>query len=220
MVAVDLDEYGARAVCDTCVSEAHLAHQIESSGTEATCTYCGKDEALTWPLSDIADAVECAFDQHFRRTSDQPDGLQSMMLADKESIYEWEREGEPAVYAIMNALNCSEALAEDLQAYLAEKHSDWDAAMAGEESEFDDEAHYEEIAPSDGGWHRDWYRFETRLKQETRFFSNEAQIYLQSIFSGIDEMKTASGEPVVVTAGPEATISGFYRARVLLCRAE
>lgn len=213
-VTIDMTEYGERAVCDTCVSDPYLAREIERSGTISECHYCRDDEAPTCPLSDVADAVELAFEQHFRRTADQPDGMQSMMLADKESSYEWDRDGEQTVYAIMNALNSSESLAEDLQAYLEEKHSDWDAAMIGEECAFDADAHYEEIMPSDGDWHRDWYRFERDLKQETRFFSIAAQTYLTSIFGGIDQMKTAAGKPVIVTAGPDEAISGFYRARV------
>ena len=213
-MAIDLEEYGARAVCDRCASDPYLARQIEQTGKIALCDFCHEDENPTWPLLEIAEAIELAFDQHFRRTSDQPDGLQSMMLADKESSYEWDRDGEPTTYAIMNALNCDEQLASDLQRYLEEKHSDWDAAMIGEECAFDAEAHYEEIMPSDGDWHRDWYRFERDLKEQTRFFSTTAQAYLKSIFGGVDQMKTTAGLPVVINAGPDDAISGFFRARV------
>lgn len=213
-MTIDMEEYGERAVCDTCVSDSYLAHEIERNGTVQDCHYCQDDEAPTWPLSEVADAVEQAFEQHFRRTSDQPDSMQSMMLADKESTYDWDRDGEQTVYAIMNALNSPEALAEDLQRYLEEKHSDWDAAMIGEECAFDADAHYEEIMPSDGDWHRDWHLFERNLKQETRFFSTAAHAYLTSIFGGIDQMKTSAGKPVIVAAGPEQEIRGFYRARV------
>lgn len=47
--------------------------------------------------------VETAFAQHYVRTSDHPDGYQWMLLSDPESNYNWGREGELAVYAIMNA---------------------------------------------------------------------------------------------------------------------
>lgn len=213
-MAIDMEEYGERAVCGNCVCDPYLAKQIDRTGKDSTCLYCHDDEQPTWPLSEVADAVETAFEQHFTRTSDEPNALQSMMLRDKEGSYDFEREGEQTVYAIMNALNSSEYLASDLQQYLEEKHSDWDVAMCGGESKFDADAHYDEIMPSDGAWHEDWYRFETDLKRETRFFSTAAQDYLKSIFGGIDQMKTSSGKPVVVEAGPEQAISSFYRARV------
>lgn len=213
-MAIDLEEYGKRSICDNCVCDPYLAKQIEQTGIGSACYYCHEDEQPTWPLSKVADAVEIAFEQHFTRTSDEPNALQSMMLRDREGSYDFEREGEQTVYAIMNALNSSEGLASDLQQYLEEKHSDWDVAMCGGESEFDADAHYEEIMPDNGAWHDEWYRFETNLKRETRFFSTTAQEYLKSIFGGIEQMKTSSGKSVVVEAGPEQVISSFYRARV------
>ena len=219
-MTIDMDEYGERRVCDNCVSDPYLAKQIESSGKEEPCLYCQDDEQPTWPLSEVAHWVETAFEQHYRRTSDEPDALQSMMQCDKESTYEFEREGDQTIWAIQYALNCSEALAADLQQYLEEKHSDWDAAMGGYECEFDSEAQYEAVLPSDGDWHRDWYRFEKELKSETRFFNKSAHDYLTSIFGGIDTMKTSSDNPVIVIAGPKSEdesspeMTGFYRARV------
>ncbi|MEP0233898.1 MULTISPECIES: RES family NAD+ phosphorylase [Roseibium] len=211
---IDVEEYGERAICEHCVGDNYLAKQIELNGEVETCFYCEEDERRTWLLSEVADAVEAAFQQHFRRTPDQPDGLQSMMLADKEGTYEWDRDGEQTVYAIMNALNSSEEIASDLQQYLEKKHEDWDAAVCGQECEFASEAYYEEIMPSDGAWHEEWQRFERNLKRETRFFSGAAQEYLKSIFGGVDTMKTAKGRPVVIEAGPEQEILGFYRGRV------
>jgi hypothetical protein len=212
-MAIDMNEYGERRVCDECVSDAYLAKQIEDTGEQKNCHYC--DESLqTWALSDLANSVATAFEQHYIRTSDQPDGFQSMMQSDKESTYEWERDGEQTVYAIMNALNCSEALAEDLQSYLEEENGDWESAQMGEECAFSSDAHYEEVMPSDGVHHEDWYRFEQNLKRETRFFNHSAHKYLQSIFAGLEDMRTTDGGSVIVDAGPGQEISGFYRARV------
>ena len=143
-----------------------------------------------------------------------------MMQRDKESSYDFEREGDQTIWAIQSALDCSEALADDLQQYLEEKHSDWDAAMGGYECEFNSDAHYEEVMPSDGDWHRDWYQFERELKSETQFFNKSAHDYLTSIFGGVDTMRTSDGNPVIVVAGPQTEgengpeTTGFYRARV------
>lgn len=212
-MSIDLDEFGERRVCRECVSDPFLAQEIEESGAESTCSYCC-EVLQTWPLPEVAESVELAFAQHYARTSDQPDGYQSMMLADKESNYDWERDGEQTVYAIMNALNSSESLAQDLQLYLEDKHGDVESWQMGEECEFASDAHYEDVMPDDGEHHLDWHDFERALKQETRFFNLKARAYLQSIFSGLEDMKTHKGEPVIIDAGPEKEISGFYRARV------
>lgn len=221
-MTIDMEEYGERRVCDNCVSDGYLAKQVESSGTVQSCFYCQDDDQPTWSLSDLAQSVKAAFEQHYKRTSDEPDALQSMMMRDRESSYDFEREGDPTIWAIQGALNCRESLADDLQKYLEEEHSDWDAAMGGYETEFDSEAHYETIMPSDGEWHQDWYRFEKQLKSETRFFNKSAHDYLTSIFGSIDTMKTSSGKSVIVNAGPPPEgegedgpeMTGFYRARV------
>ena len=219
-MTIDFEEQGGRAVCGDCVSDPYLANQIEATGKHQYCFYCKDDEQLACSLSEVAQWVETAFEKHYGRTTDEPDALQSMMLRDKESSYDFEREGEQTIWAIQNALGCSEPLADDLQKYLEEKHSDWDASMGGYETEFDSEAQYEEIIPSDGEWHRDWYRFEKELKSETRFFNKSAHDYLTSIFGDIDSMKTSSGKSVIVVAGPQTggedspEMTGFYRARV------
>ncbi len=90
-MAIDMEEYGECAVCDNCVCDPYLAKQINRTGKDSACFYCHYDEQPTWPLSAVADAVETAFEQHFTRTSVQPDGLQSMMLADKEGSYPFPR---------------------------------------------------------------------------------------------------------------------------------
>ena len=58
-----------------------------------------RQPALPWENScftvgELADVVDEAFPQHFQRTSDQPSYYQCMILKDRESDYEREREGE------------------------------------------------------------------------------------------------------------------------------
>lgn len=219
-MTIDFEEHGGRAVCDNCVSDPYLAKQIEATGKQQYCFYCQNNEQSACPLSEVAQWVETAFEKHYQRTNNEPDALQSIMLSDKESSYDFEREGDQTIWAIQSALNCSEPLANDLQEYLEEKHSDWDASLIGYETEFDSEMQYEAVMPSDEEWHQDWYRFEKELKSETRFFNKSAHDYLTSIFGNIDSMKTSSGESVIVVAGPQINgedvpeITGFYRARV------
>lgn len=218
-MSIDMDEFGERRICDECVSDSYLAQEIEDTGVEDTCFYCNQD-LQTWALSEVAECVEIAFEQHYTRTTDQPDGYQSMMMADKEMDYWFEREGEQTVYAIMNALDSSETLAQDLQLYLEYKHGDKESWQMGEECEFASDAQYEDTMPNDGERHQDWYEFERALKRETRFFNQKAHQYLHSIFSGLEDMQTTTGNSVIIDAGPEHEITGFYRARVFYSERE
>ena len=59
---------------------------------------------------------------------------------DKVSDYEWDREGEPVDDAIAAAGMPQEA-AMDIRQILAERFSGWDAAMSGQETEFDGESY-------------------------------------------------------------------------------
>jgi hypothetical protein len=55
----------------------------------------------------------------------------------------------------------------------------------------------------------DWRSLENSLKNGARFFN-----HLTSILSGIAELKTREGRPLVVDAGPGADLHTLYRARV------
>jgi len=161
----------------------------------------------------MSERVEIAFKQHYVRTSDQPSSFEYAMMADKESNYDWERDGEPVVYAIMNAAEIPEAAASDIQNILADKYFDFDEAASGEESEFSYDSYYTESSTTDEKWQEDWRGFERSLKTESRFFSRAASNLLSSVFDGIDKMQTRQGRSLVAEAGPNTSISSFYRAR-------
>ena len=131
----------------------------------------------------------------------QAGSYQRMLLADRESNYDWERDGEPVVYAIMSAAGIPEAAAEDVQNILNDEHGDFDSAVIGEETEFSDESYYEDKGPGAGHWHEEWDSFERSLKTEARFFSRRAADHLSAIFDGIDEMRTRDNRPLVIDAG-------------------
>lgn len=208
----DFEELTERRICFKCVGEAYLSRQIEMEGAVARCSYCGdEDPGIT--LVEMSDRVATAFEQHYDRTSDQPSSMQYAMLKDKESDYEWDREGEPVDEAIASAASISEAAAVDIRSILAERFSDWDSAMSGEETEFDSESNYEPKDVRGGRWHAQWVSFERSLKTEARFFDQTAIRHLTELFNGIDRMVTRARVPVLVNAGPGASISSLYRAR-------
>lgn len=209
----ECDELEEKAICTDCVGETYLSNCIEEEGQEAKCSYCG-EELTCFTLDEMADRVESAFEAHFSRTADEPNSYQYAMLRDREIDYDWDREGQETVYAIMDATIISERVAKDIQAILEYRHYDFDDAAMGIESEFSSDAHYEEIMPRDQRWHEQWNEFEKLIKTEARFFSRTAAAHLGELFDRIDEMRTADGRSLVETAGPDTTITHLYRARV------
>ena len=91
-----------RKLCFNCVGERFLSEEIRKQGNRAKCYYCGKVRRQ-YEIGTLAERVETTFEQHYTRTSIEPDSVQWMMMKDKESNYDWEREGEPVVSAIANA---------------------------------------------------------------------------------------------------------------------
>jgi hypothetical protein len=109
----DVEELKTKHLCFQCTTEVYLRDVIQTQGKRAKCDYCGGTPGC-YTLDDLADSVGQAFAEHYERTAEQPDGYQSMMLADPESNYDWEREGQETVYAIMDAAEIPELAAEDL----------------------------------------------------------------------------------------------------------
>jgi len=194
------DDDEERVVCADCVGEAYLKAEIESSGEERECSFCGFDGSVVC-IADLAQRVSSAFEAHYTRTSDQPDAFQSAMLGDRESSYEWERDGQPVLEAIQGAASIEEEVAQEILDILADEHGDWDSAMAGEECEFDPESYYERKGPNDLEFQLEWRNLERSLKGETRFFNKVAESLLDRIFTGIEDFRTRDGRGVIRHAG-------------------
>ena len=207
------DELIRKKICFECIGDDHLSALATKDGKKSRCQYCGeKNKSVT--LEYLSDHIEKAFKIHFTRTPDEPDSMQYAMLKDRESTYDWYREGQESAYAIMDAANLRENIAIDIQSILEFRHEDWDSAAAGIECEFASDAHYEEIMPGDHEWHEQWDEFERLIKTEARFFSRTAAAHLSRLFDDIDQMKTRDEGTLVVDAGPDTALSHLYRGRV------
>ncbi len=209
----DDDDDQHKYICFECVEETYLAQLIERDGKANKCAYCGQTQT-TISIKELADRIETAFEDHFIRTSDQPNFWQQSLLSDRESDYEWDRDGQPVLDAIEEAAAIPHEAAEDVLEILGDRHSDFDSAVMGEETEFSSDAHYEEKSASAQEWHVRWRYFEQSLKTEARFFSRSASELLARVFGKIDELKTKPRHPIVVAAGPDRRLTHLYRARV------
>lgn len=209
---VDINKLKNKKLCFDCVDEAFLKNEIQTTGKVAKCSYCGA-RLKSYTIGIMAKRIADVFNEHYTRTSDHPDSFQQMMLSDRESRYEWERDGDPVVEAITYAAKIPDQAAQDIQVILEDENSDWDASMSGDETEFSSESHYEEKGSSIEAWHQEWTAFERSLKTEARFFSQTAAEHLVSVFGDIETMRTKSNGSLVVGAGPGTALEAIYRAR-------
>lgn len=209
----DARDEETRWICCECVGEAYLQGEIATAATPHVCTFCG-NEAPVITVDDLADRVEGAFEAHYYRTSDEPDALQLMMMRDRESTYDFEREGDPVLWAIASAAYVSEEVAQEVLDILSDRHGDFDSAAMGEETEFHSESYYERRGPNDVELQLDWQNLERSLKGETRFFNKAAEALLKRVFHDVEAFRASGGRRVIRIAGPGRKLKGFYRARV------
>lgn len=212
MTKETIEFLSAKCLCHHCVGEAYLSAEIKAKGKRRKCSYC-VTTAKSYQVGEVTERIDQAFAQHYIRTSDQPDDWQYSLIRDQESCYEWERDGESVVFAIMNAADIPQAAAEDIQRILDDQYSDFNAVAMGEETEFSDETYYAEKGANDQAWLKDWRTFEHALKTKARFFSRTAAHHLASVFDGISAMRTIDNRPLVVDAGPGTPHHAFFRAR-------
>ncbi|UVE19419.1 RES family NAD+ phosphorylase [Pseudomonas sp. LS44] len=209
----DIARLNAKRICHECIGEEYLSNEVSVTGEAAKCSYCDQT-MVAWSLGQLAKRVEIAFDHHFTRTSVEPDYLQRHMMADRESSYEWFREGDTTVEAFEGAAEVASEVAKDVQVILEDKHACYDPSEWDGETEFSAECHYEEKGATDEAWQEDWRNFEQCIQKEARFFSRSAAVHLAEVFGHIDSLKTSNNQPLVVDAGPYFDLNCLYRARV------
>lgn len=204
---------GLKWVCSECVQEAYLQNLIQMKRA-GNCSYCGERNVPRIGLEDLVDLVEVAFETHYERTADEPNGYEWALMRDKELDYDWEREGEPVRDLIGQILECEAEVAEDVHRLLREKHDRYNPGDGYEgECEFADEAFYEEKAASTSAWEERWNRLEHSLKHESRLFNQDVLELFQSVFAGLDKVSSYSRDLAIVQAGPGCDIDHLYRAR-------
>jgi hypothetical protein len=193
---IDDDE---KWVCFECVGEACLSGQIQTS-ISRSCSYCGKF-APAWTLQAVAEAIFVVLEEHFQQVSgDSP----------------FSREiGDDVAWVIGSTAEISdEALIDDVRE-LCE-----DMATSGMEyyeipdpGPYSQDSEYIETQIDTYSWSSKWRNFETILKEQSRFFSQDARKILEEIFADIDTLVSEEGERVLTHAGPGTDIPELFRAR-------
>lgn len=207
-------DYDEKRVCSSCVKDAHLKKEIEQKGRRRKCSYC-EDVDKTYTLTELSNIVEEAFLEHYERTPDEPSDWEYMLQhVDKESNYNWEREGENAADILMEEMGVEPEIAGDIETILEAKHFDLDSARDGYETDFLSEALYERKGVNDDSWQDKWRDFENILKTQNRYFSSEISDYLKSIFYDIEDYKAYGSQHIFTSIGPGTEITHLYRSRV------
>ncbi len=207
------DAIESQLVCSSCVGEKHLQHEMEITGADATCHYCG-EPGKCWTVEQLTDRVDKAFEQHYEQTAANPEGVEATMANDPESSYEWERSGQQSADAIAEAAGVSEEIAEDVREVLSDRHFDRSSAEVGDEQAFDADTHYAKKEITGAPYQEDWNQFERTVREESRYFAPVVRSTLDRIFDGVAGHKTISGHTVVADAGPSTKIDHLFRARV------
>ncbi|WP_350597956.1 RES domain-containing protein [Pseudomonas sp. 65/3-MNA-CIBAN-0223] len=209
-----LGDLPEKQVCHECIGEKYLSGQIEVEGIPATCDYCAEIETPCLSIVEIAGRVQTAIEQHYSMTPDGPDDYQSAWLRDKESDYNWEREGEPVQGVVAELLCAADCIAADILELLSDR---FDCRRPGDpdegETEFAHTSFYELKAHSHRDWDRKWQRLEVALKNEVRFFNQEVLDVLKSVFNNLHQMQFRTLDVAVVQVGPSTALEALYRAR-------
>ena len=198
-------------LCHRCVGEKTLKSTIKKIGTMADCSFCRK-RVKTISLDQAAEIFDKVFDQNFVRTEDEPTGMEYTMS--KESDYQWERSGEDIAELLQEVGHIEPEVAESIRQLLEDKHFDFDEAAMGEEGDFAPDSRYTDRKVESDEFHSEWRSFEESLKTKSRYFSKRATLTLLTLFNGIHRSTTAGNRPVILTAGPETSITSLFRARV------
>lgn len=180
---------------------------VRSANKVEQCSYCTSIQP-SFTLPDLAECVRTAFREHYYVTNNEPDALQWIVIKDRESSIEWEREGKSVVYIIQKEAGVDEQIACDIQDYLDDSSYD-----DPDEAAFGSEIRYAEIRQHDSPLHSYWRDLEHELKTMTRFFSQNSLNVLNAVFADLSTMASKDGKPVLKKCGPGTDLSELYRAR-------
>lgn len=195
-------------VCSSCIGEEYLRHQINDAGVVGQCKYCQSSQNPTINFDDLAEQVHSVLEEHFQMTSPEPEGASDLLAA---KFGHWEQSGEPVTYAIMNLIDSSEDLAEDIRDYLSEKYDPYGKDAMFDPCAYDSDTHYEESKIDTYEFQESWSSFRKEVLSRSRFFNPKAKSALDHLFQGIATLVTHDGDPVVRVFTQEDLI---YRARV------
>jgi RES domain len=213
MTSANLPDDDETYLCWGCVGEEFLQGRIRKEGSRAKCSFCEKTrKALA--IEELGNIFELAFESHFRRTRPGMTELEEAQM--RHGLLDWppDRDGEPVIEVLKSTAKISQEVAEAIRVELEGRFGTRDDYEMQNETEFDSDSYYEEMDGTAGDWHEQWAAFEKELRENSRYFSNEALAILRRVFDGICDFRTQNGGSVIAEAGPGTPIDALVRARV------
>ncbi|MFH0260238.1 RES domain-containing protein [Vibrio barjaei] len=197
-------------ICLECIGNTYLYSQMEKNSDEL-CSYCGESFPCM-AFEDLLDAVKTVLIQYYSITPAEPEAWESAYMNDKEYDGDgWYRDGMDLSNTLSDLLACPDELISDLCDTL-DINEIWEIQGF---NEYDEDPHFDMSINRDHNWEDKWHDLEQSIKNESRFFNQEVEETLDTVFAGLDSLKTTTGKPVVVYAGPQSEhIQSLFRARV------
>ena len=183
-----------------------------------SCGLCGEQVVPAMPYSDLADLVERAFEEHYRRTATEPNPME--YAAQKEGLFDWYQQGEPTAEVISDACGIQIEAAEAVREILEVRHADLFASQCGQQCEFEAAAQYERKPVDTWQLHHDWAELERSLKTEARYFNYRAKTLLDEVFLDLASATAHNDRAVIREAGPGSDLTAVFRARVFQAQDE
>ena len=113
-------------LCSECIGEAYLSGEVDRIGVRDKCDYCGQ-QGTTITIDEVCNFVQDAFEKHYQRTRAGQSIDDWIYL--KHSDRGYEREGDPADWAIAAAAEIEEEPANDVRRVLYDRHYDFELAQ-------------------------------------------------------------------------------------------
>lgn len=196
-------------ICGNCITENYLQNLIQQEEIH-TCSYCSvKAECIS--IEDIVTRVIEALDKHFYVTNSEPEPWQEMLMRDKEETYDWFRDGTPLEELLIDILETTDEIVQDILQLLPDQSQYEDFC----EARHDADTHYDYAISKDPLWEENWKELEQSIKSESRYFNPVANKVLDDVFSSIEQLITNDNEPAISTIGPNQKLNKVFRAREL-----
>lgn len=188
-----------KRICAGCIPESYLSTLIGATGSIAECDYCNAQRP-TIDIESLADQCERVIETYFEPTS----------FSDAVVIYGRDPIGDSLKDVLEMQLGVDEEILDDLVTVLADRWSDWDS----QEHKYGDDPYFIERSKHSSPFSAEWRRMEQSLLSEARLLNPKANAILEKIFGPLLNYRTASGNGVIVDAGPDTDLPKLYRARV------
>lgn len=204
---------GAREqwVCYECVRDRHLADEIRTDGEVRECTCCQRDDLQCWEIEALAARVKEVFDANYELTPSEPEPWEQAMLRDKESSYEWTRDGESPGDIVQELTGLSEEVCVDIvdcwdsgRGYRSYKDVDYEDPYGSDACYVMSRASHHEIEER-------WRELQEELSHKSRFFSRTPGAFLDDLFEDVQTLQGYDG-PIIETHTP-AEFPGIFRGR-------